>query len=264
MFFLTRKQDSFAILLKHLSRKINSVIMTKRSAKVPESSDSEIIRKVLAGHTVWFEILIRRYNSTLYKIARGYGFNHQDSEDLIQDAHSKAFEQLKKLEHPEFYKTWVTKILINNCIYKLSHGYFKYERPKAITEKDRPIHQIQRKENIEEAIANRELSVVIEKCLQKIPIIYKSVFILREIEEFSIAQTAEILGISLANVKVRLNRAKQLLKKELEQYYSVKDLFDFKDVFCDEIVKKVFDKISLTSQKIIKSRVKFQQRPIAN
>ena len=238
--------------------------MRKRSIKVSESSDVQIIKQILAGHTVWFEILIRRYNSTLYKIARGYGFNHQDSQDLIQDAHSKAFEQLKELQHPEFYKTWVSKILINNCIYKLSHGYFKYEQPKAITEKDRPLHQKQKKENIEATIANRELSVVLEKCLQKIPIIYKSVFILREIEEFSIAQTAEILGISHTNVKVRLNRAKQRLKKELEQFYSVKDLFDLKDVFCDEIVRKVFDKISVTTQKKIKSRAKFKAGAIAN
>jgi RNA polymerase sigma-70 factor (ECF subfamily) len=220
--------------------------MRKKSIKVPESSDAEIIDKILAGHTVWFEILIRRYNSTLYKITRGYGFNHQDSEDLIQDAHSKAFEQLKELEQPGSYKTWVSKILINKCIYKLSHGYYKYERPKAMSEKDNPIHQKETKESAEDTITNRELSAVIEKCLQRIPIIYKSVFVLREIEEFNIAETSEILGISHANVKVRLSRAKQLLKKELEKYYSVKDLFDFKDIYCDEIVKEVFDRISVT------------------
>jgi len=221
--------------------------MKRQSTKMPESSDTEIIKKILAGYTVWFEILIRRYNSTLYKIARGYGFNHQDAEDLIQDAHSKAFEQLKELKRPDLYKAWVSKILINNCIYKLSHGYFKYEKPKTITEKEKPIHKEQGRENIEDAITNQELSIVIEKCLRNIPIIYKSVFVLREIEGFNVVQTSEILGISQANVKVRLNRAKQLLRKELEKYYSIKDLFDFKDVYCDEIVKRVFDKISVTT-----------------
>jgi len=223
--------------------------MKKRSASVPESTHEEIIKKILAGHTVWFELLIRRYNSTLYKIARGYGFNHQDSEDLIQDAHFTAYKQLKKLKHPDSYKTWISKILINNCIYKLTHGYFKYESPKTINEKDSLIHQKEKKGNTEDVIANRELSLIIENCLQSIPIIYKSVFILREIEGFNVAETSEILGISHTNVKVRLSRAKQLLKKEIEKYYSLKDLFDFKDIYCDEIVNKVFGNISGTLRK---------------
>jgi RNA polymerase sigma factor (sigma-70 family) len=224
--------------------------MKKPSSGVPESTDEEIIKKILTGHAVWFEILIRRYNSSLYKIARGYGFNQQDAEDLIQDAHFTAYTQLKKLEHPDSYKTWISKILINNCIYKLAHGYFKYEYPKVIDERDRPIHLKEKKDSTEDIIANRELSLIIENCLQSIPIIYKSVFILREIEGFNVAETSEILGISHNNVKVRLSRARQLLKKEIEKYYSVKDLFDFKDVYCDEIVKNVFEKISNTLKKI--------------
>ena len=221
-------------------------MIKKRPHNVPESSDGEIIKKILAGYPVWFEILIRRYNSTLYKIARGYGFNQQDAEDLIQDAHLTAYKQLRKLENPDSYKTWISKILINNCIYKLAHGYFKYELPKAIHEKDSPVHQKVKKDATEDIIANRELSVIIENCLQSIPIIYKSVFILREIEGFNVAETSEILGISNANVKVRLSRAKQLLKKEIEKYYSVKDLFEFKDIYCNEVVNKVFDRISVT------------------
>ncbi len=223
--------------------------MKKRFINMAESTDEEIIKQILAGHTVWLELLIRRYNSTLYKIARGYGFNHQDAEDLIQDAHFTAYTQLKKLKHPQSYKTWISKILINNCIYKLAHGYFKYESPKAINERDSPIHQKEGKINTEDIIGNRELSLILENCLQSIPIIYKSVFILREIEGFNVAETSEILGISFTNVRVRLSRAKQLLKKEIEKYYSVKELFDFKDIYCDKIVNNVFERISLKINK---------------
>jgi RNA polymerase sigma factor (sigma-70 family) len=222
--------------------------MKKRFVSVPESTDEEIIKQILAGHTVWFELLIRRYNSTLYKIARGYGFNQQDAEDLIQDAHFKAYTQLKKLKRLKSYKTWISKILINNCIYKLAHGYFKYESPKAINERDSPIHQKEKK-NTEDIIGNRELSWILENCIQSIPIIYKSVFILREMEGFNVAETSEILGISHTNVRVRLNRAKQLLKKEIEKYYSVRELFDFKDIYCDEIVNKVLGRINVTLKK---------------
>jgi RNA polymerase sigma factor (sigma-70 family) len=223
--------------------------MKKRFASVPESTDEEIIKQILAGHTVWFELLIRRYNSTLYKIARGYNFNHQDAEDLIQDAHFTAYAELKKLEHPKSYKKWISRILINNCIYKRAHGYFKYESPKAISETDSPILQKGKKINTEDIIANRELSFILENCLKSIPIIYKSVFILREMEGFNVAETSEILGISHTNVKVRLSRAKKLLKKEIEKYYSVKELFDFKDIYCDEIVDKVFGRIGVTLKK---------------
>ena len=127
----------------------------------------------------------------------------------------------------------------------MSHGYFKYESPKTINERDMPIYQKEGKVNSEDTIGNRELSLILENCLQSIPIIYKSVFVLREIEGFSVAETSEILGITFTNVRVRLNRAKQLLKKEIEKYYSVKDLFDFKDVYCDEIVNNVFGRISV-------------------
>ena len=70
--------------------------MKKRFINMAESTDEEIIKQILAGHTVWLELLIRRYNSTLYKIARGYGFNHQDAEDLIQDAHFYSIHTIKK------------------------------------------------------------------------------------------------------------------------------------------------------------------------
>ena len=160
-----------------------------------------------------------------------------------------AYTQLKKLEHPQSYKTWISKILINNCIYKLAHGYFKYESPKGINERDSPIHQKEGKTNTEDIIVNRELSLILENCLQRIPVIYKSVFILREVEGFNVAETSEILGISYTNVRVRLSRAKQLLKKEIEKYYSVKELFDFKDIYCDKIVHNVFGRISVTLKK---------------
>lgn len=215
---------------------------------IPDSTDEEIIKQVLAGHTVWFERLIRRYNSDLYKIARWYGFNHQDSEDLTQDAHFTAYMQLEKLQQPQSYKTWISKILINNCIYKLTHGYFKYEAPKAINEGDSPVNQKDGKTNTEDIIGNRELSLILENSLQTIPVIYKVVFVLREVEGFNVSETSEILGISYTNVRVRLNRAKQLLKKEIGKHYSLKELFDLKAIYCDKIVRNVFERIKASEK----------------
>jgi len=100
------------------------------------------------------------------------------------------------------------------------------------------------KENqTEDVLLNRELALILEKSLQGIPVIYRTVFVLREVEGFSIAETAELLYITPVNVKVRLNRAKALLQKQIEQFYSSADLYSFNLVYCDAIVQKAFEKI---------------------
>src|ERR687886_451982 len=92
-------------------------------------ADAEIIQKILAGEVALFEVLIRRYNPLLYKIARSHGFNHQDAEDLMQEAYCTAYFQLSHLEQPSSFKSWISKILIHKCLYKLNYGYSKNEQP---------------------------------------------------------------------------------------------------------------------------------------
>ena len=87
--------------------------------------EEEIIKKIVGGEKALFEVFIRRYNSVLYKIARCYGFNHQDAEDLMQETHVAAYTNLKNFQFRSSYKTWISKILIHKCVYKLSYGYFK-------------------------------------------------------------------------------------------------------------------------------------------
>jgi RNA polymerase sigma-70 factor (ECF subfamily) len=95
----------------------------------------------------------------------------------------------------------------------------------------------------ERVLGNRELAKVLGKCLQVIPLIYRRVFLLRVAEGLSIAETATLLNITVMNVKVRLNRAKVLLRKEIEQFYTDADLFSFNEIYCDAMVKKVFESI---------------------
>jgi RNA polymerase sigma factor (sigma-70 family) len=207
-------------------------------------SEEEIIEKIVAGEKVLFEILIRRYNPVLYKIARCYGFNHQDAEDLMQEAHVSAYLNLKNFQHKASYKTWISKILIHKCVYKLSYGYFKNEHPdsNSMHENAKPVFN-QPKMATEKIVLNKELSKVLEKSLQKIPLTYRTVFILREIEGFNTAETAELINTTSVNVKVRLSRAKALLQKKLENHYTSTDIFEFNAVYCDSMVKKVFEQI---------------------
>ena len=198
-------------------------------------TDGNVIEKIIAGDTAIFEILIRRYNQALYKIGRMYGFNHQDTEDLMQDTHVSAYMQLAAFENRSSYKTWISRIMINKCLYKLKYGYSRKEISSELKEESTSANL-----QTEQSMLNRELSTVLEKSLDSIPLIYRSVFVLREIEGYSVAETAELTGISGINVKVRLNRAKSLLQKQLEQFYSSGDIYSFNLIYCDKMVDRVF------------------------
>ncbi len=208
-------------------------------------SDAEVIKRILNGEVFLFEIFIRRYNPCFYRIARSYGFNHHDAEDLIQETHITAYTHLSQFEQKASYKTWVSRILINKCRYKLRYGYFKNEFPSEILSNstNQAIMEKTKDNQTEKILLNRELSLVLEKSIQQIPVIYRTVFLLREIEGFSVLETAELLNITPTNVKVRLNRSKALLQKEIEQFYNRAELYSFNLVYCNSIVQKVFDKI---------------------
>lgn len=207
--------------------------------------DGVVIEKIRKGDGALFEVLIRRYNPVLYKIARSYGFNHQDAEDLMQDTHVAAYLAINGFEGRASYRTWISRIMVNKCIYKHKYGYFKNEVSSEFPQTMNVFMDNKAKANqTEEALLSRELTLILERSLQTIPLHYRTVFVLRELEGFSVAETAELLQLTPVNVKVRLNRAKALLQKQIEQYYTHKELYAFNLVYCDAIVHGVFAKIN--------------------
>ncbi|MBO9684844.1 MAG: sigma-70 family RNA polymerase sigma factor, partial [Flavisolibacter sp.] len=219
--------------------------MENLTGNIAVDSDFSVIERILKGEISLFEILIRRYNSVLYKIARSYGFNHQDAEDLMQDTHVSAYMSLQKFEGRSSYKTWISRIIVNKCLYKLKYGYFKNEVPAetVVEPNHQPMYVSTKEIQTDNMLLNHELASVLEKSLQSIPVMYRTVFVLREVEGFSVAETAELLEITQVNVKVRLNRAKTLLQKQVEQFYSHSEIYSFNLVYCDAIVHKVFERI---------------------
>jgi len=81
-------------------------------------SENEVINRVINGDVAVFEVLIRRYNAYLYKVGRSYGYNHQDVEDLMQDTFVNAYQNLSRLENKSFFKTWLIRIMLNECYRK--------------------------------------------------------------------------------------------------------------------------------------------------
>jgi len=204
-----------------------------------QSTDIEIIQKVLSGQTPLFEIIIRRYNPYLHKVGMSYGFSHEDTQDLMQETFVSSFLNLSKFENRSSFKTWIITIMLRNCIRKKQKFSYKNELVSTISDNSIPMFSASKDNDINKEIANRELSQLIEKALIKVPEAYRMVFILREVNGLSTIETAEALQITETNVKVRLNRAKTMLRMELEKTYSREEIFEFNLIYCDMMVERV-------------------------
>jgi len=207
-------------------------------------TDIQIIDKILAGETALYEIIIRRYNPYLYKTGRSYNYNHADTQDLMQDTFIDAYKNLSGFERRASFKTWVTKIMLNHCYRKKQKSSFRNEITGDVTEYAQPMFTSPNNNDTHRIVQSRELNSTIEGALGKIPHEYRMVFSLREINGFNVAETARLLDITETNVKVRLNRARTMLRKEIEKTYSTDDIFEFNLVYCDAIVKNVLQRIS--------------------
>jgi RNA polymerase sigma-70 factor (ECF subfamily) len=133
--------------------------------------------------------------------------------------------------------------MLNNCYKKRQKFSFKNEIANEINDKSTPMFSSKHHTDTDKIVMNRELSIVIEDALKQVPEEYRLVFSLREMNGLNVKETAEALNISEANVKVRLNRAKSMLRKEVEKSYKAEDIFEFNLVYCDSMVNSVMKKI---------------------
>ena len=192
-----------------------------------------------------FEILIKRNNPYLYKLGMSYGYKHEDVEDLMQETFIAAYLNLEKFESRSTFKTWITRIMLNQCYQKAQKLSFKFEKANDIlNEKITPMFESNQSTDTYRSVLNNELSNIIGNALTSIPLEYRMVFSLRELNGMSTAETAEVLDISETNVKVRLNRAKHMLREKVEQMYTPEDIFDFNLIYCDKIVNEVMKAIN--------------------
>jgi RNA polymerase sigma-70 factor (ECF subfamily) len=131
--------------------------------------------------------------------------------------------------------------MLNECYKKRNKKFLQQETRAEFALYEKTVSMLS-KNNYNDPVINvrnKELSIVIENAIRRIPMDYRLVFSLRELNGMSVAETANALNISDANVKVRLNRAKAMLRKEIEKMYSPEDIFEFNLVYCDAIVSRV-------------------------
>ena len=208
-------------------------------------NDSQVIAKILEGDSGLYEILIRRYNPFLYRIGRTYHYTHAETEDLMQETYVQAYFNLGKFENRSTFKTWLTRIMLNNCYQQKQKLRYQKEVAfeSAVTDRAGVAPLFHQPSNSEKIMVNKELARVLENALTHIPEDYRIVFTLRELNGLSVSETVESLQISESNVKVRLNRAKKMLRTEIEKMYSADEIFEFNLIYCDRMVDRVMGAI---------------------
>lgn len=211
--------------------------------RTEDFNETEIIKRILAGEKPLYELIVRRFNPFLYKIGRSYHYSHEDTLDLMQDTFIDAYRNLAAFEGRSGFKTWIIRIMLNNCYRGKEKSGFKNEIVQDVKENSKPMFTLPGNDT-DRIIQNRELGNILERALAGIPLDYRMVFSLREINGLNVSETAGLLNISESNVKVRLNRAKSMLRNEIEKTYSAVDLFEFNLIYCDEMVERVRRKIN--------------------
>lgn len=198
------------------------------------SADETVIREVLQGDVNRYEVLIRKYNQQLYRVAKGILWEEELIEDVMQEAYIKAYQHLGQFMGRSGFRTWLTRILINECLQKKR----KLKKTAGERIEDHLLHAVTAT-TPENLTMNSELKKLLEDAIAYLPEKYRVVFVLREIENMSITETSESLGITEGNVKARLSRGKEMLREYLTALVPYSELLEFNLVRCDRVVFQV-------------------------
>ncbi len=198
----------------------------------------ELITRILAGEKQLFEFIVRRYNQRLFRIGMSLLADSTEVEDCMQTSYIKAYEHLGTFGQRSSLGTWLVRILLNECLAQKKrkrrmNTYHNEEEMDNKTTINTP----------SKLLLNKELGKVLENALAHLPEKYRMIFVLREIEEMSTRETGDSLGIGEPNVKVRLNRAKTMLRENLNGYFK-ESVYPFHLSRCDLMVERVFQGIS--------------------
>lgn len=202
--------------------------------------DNEIIGRVLQGERNLYALLIRRYNQRLYRIGMSMINDDNEVEDVMQVAYINAYENLQKFEFKSSFGTWITRIMINECLLRIKRRKYSFVMNEDLLDNNPYTFQAKTPLN---NLMNLELKNALESAILQLPEKYRTVFVMREIEGMNIDETKACLDLTEANVKVRLNRAKAMLRTQLSILYKKEELLHFHLTRCDRIASRVMSTI---------------------
>jgi RNA polymerase sigma factor (sigma-70 family) len=214
----------------------------------PADDDASLVRRITAGDQQAFECLMRRYNRRLYRLARAVLGDPAEAEDALQEAYLSAFRSIKGYRATAALPTWLSRLVLNECLgRKRRNSRRQRVIPMIHTDQSAAMDDsaAPRKQQPEELIAAAQMRNLLEIELAQLPENFRVVFVLRTVEELSVEETAECLGIPTETVRSRHFRAKGLLREALAQVMdrAERDLFEFGGSHCDRVVTAVLARL---------------------
>jgi RNA polymerase sigma-70 factor (ECF subfamily) len=216
-------------------------------------ADDELVRRIGGGDTAAFELLMRRYNRRLFRIARSILRDPLEAEDAVQEAYLRAYASLGSFKGPLGFSSWICRIVTNEALGRLRQRM----RVVSLDDYRNPRHEQPRgsealatmQPNPERLAVSSELRRALEHAIDTLPAEFAAVFMLRAVEGLSTAETSESLGIRPETVKTRFHRARKLLRKQLAGHFEqiVPTAFEFAGERCDRIVATV---LARTAQRV--------------
>jgi RNA polymerase sigma-70 factor (ECF subfamily) len=217
------------------------------ASNVDRLTDIEVVHRVRAGETALFEILMRRHNQRLYRVARSIVKDDSEAEDVMQEAYVNAYVHLNQFAERAQFSTWLTRIAVHEALARVrKRGLLtEFDENEEAGGQTMPAFSSMG-HTPEQQASNAELRALLESVVESLPHTYRMVFVLREVEGLNTAETAESLGVTEETVKTRLHRARALLREELFDRAGVatSSAFAFHLSRCDRIVKNVLDRIA--------------------
>ena len=212
-----------------------------------ELSDEAIVERVRGGDTAVYEILVRRHNQRLYRTIRAILRSDADVEDVMQQAYVDAYLHLDQFKGEARFATWLTRIAVNRAIRKGQGDKKHLALVASNNDQDLAIERAPAAGlDPEHSMYGHELKTVLESMIDELPDIFRVVFVMREVEGLSTAETAASLSINEETVKTRLHRAKRLLRDQLDRRLgpAATDVYPFHLTRCDRVVAAVMERIT--------------------
>jgi RNA polymerase sigma-70 factor (ECF subfamily) len=226
---------------------------------VGEPSDGELLRFARDGDPTAFRILIRRHDRHLYRIARSVLLDDHEAEDAVQETYVLAFTRLVDFRGDASLSTWLTRIALNEALKRRRRRRRTVDLDVIDAARDGADMQNYRSPMIapdqdpERATAQHQLRRFLERAIDDLPETFRTVFVMRDIEQASTEETASVLGIRQQTVKTRLHRARRMLRAALGEHVgaALKDAFPFDKPSCDRLVKKVLNQLGFAFVKSV-------------
>lgn len=209
-------------------------------------SDNEIVKRILNGEKELYEILVRRNNQKLFRVLRGYLKNEMDVKDAMQETYLKAFEKLSQFNHKSEFSTWLIRIGINEALARKNafKKVFKLidHSVSVSSQKSFDADQIQEL-NPERKMIQKEAVALLEKAVDQLKPKYRAPFIMQETEGMSVKEISQCLDLTESNVKVRVHRARTMIKEHLFDLSIEQNILEFGFSKCDETTETVMEVI---------------------